>query len=241
MIETLCICLFVATADGAERTRRIAELSDDITRKSGDLVDKHSERGDLFFQSGEFAKSLADYEKMIEINPRLDVTHWRKGIALYYLGRWDESARQFEKYQTIDDVDRENGLWRFLAMHEGLGTAKARAAMIQYVRVDRPPLTDVYRMFQGELTADDFRSRAEQFREHSKERFYADLYLGLFFDVEGKPVESLRHLKAAEDSRWAKEAGGGPGWMWHIARIHAEKVRKRESPKVKKDDANRAK
>ena len=93
--------------------------------------------------------------------------------------------------------------------------------MIQYTRVDRPPLTDVYRMFQGELSAEEFSKRAMKFEEHSKERFYADLYLGLFFDCDGKPKKSLEHLRAAEKNRWAKEAAGGPGWMWHIAGIHA--------------------
>jgi lipoprotein NlpI len=187
-------------------------------------VDLYSKRGDLYFQTREFTKSLADYEKMVELNPRLDVTHWRKGIVLYYLGRWEDSAKQFEKYQSIDDVDRENGIWRFLAMQKKVGTKKARDEMIQYTRVDRPPLTDVYRLFQGELSAEEFAKKAASFGENSKERFYAELYLGLYFDGEGDSAKALEHLRSAEKNRWAKSSTGGPGWMWHIARVHAMKV-----------------
>jgi len=213
--------------------KAIEELTKAIAREPKN-VKLYSERGDLYFQSKNFTDALGDYQKMVEISPRLDVTHWRKGIALYYLGRWDESAKQFEKYQTIDDVDRENGLWRFLAMQKKVGMQKAREQMIQYKRADRPPLTDVYRMFQGELSVEDFTKRAMELSEHSKERFYADLYLGLFFDCEGKPAKALEHLRAAENNRWAKSSTGGPGWMWHIAPIHAAVV-ERESKSKKSD------
>src|SRR4029079_1923953 len=174
-------------------------------------VDLYSQRGDLYFQSKNFAKALSDFEKMVELNPRLDVTHWRKGIALYYLVRWEESAKQFEKYQTIDDVDRENGIWRFLALQKKVGTEKAREEMIQYARADRPPLNDVYRMFHGELAAEEFAKKAAGVGENSKERFYAELYLGLFFDCEGDTEKALEHLRAAESNRWAKSSYGGPG------------------------------
>jgi lipoprotein NlpI len=217
--EWMIVAALVLGADD-----HVGRKIDELTKAIADdpkNVKLHSQRGDLYFQSRKFAEASSDYQKMVELNPSLDVTHWRKGIALYYLGRWEESAKQFEKYQTIDDVDRENGIWRFLAMQKKVGMQKARDEMIQYTRVDRPPLTDVYRMFQGELSTEEFSNRALKFAEHSMERFYADLYLGLFFDCEGKPAKSLEHLRAAEKNRSAKEATDGPGWMWHIAGIHA--------------------
>ena len=217
--------------------KKIEELTRSIALSPMN-VEHYSERGDLYFQNREFKKSLSDYEKMVELNPRLDVTHWRKGIVLYYLGRYEDSAKQFEKYQTIDDVDRENGLWRFLAMQKKVGTDKAREGMIQYTKLDRPPLTDVYRMFQGELSPTEFSKKAGAFSENSKERFYAELYLGLYFDGEGDAPKALAFLRSAEKNRWAKSSTGGPGWMWHIARIHALKVE--QESKAKKPDAKPA-
>ena len=122
MAEWMIVAVLVLGADD-HNGRKIERLTKAI---AGDPknVELYSERGDLYFQSRKFAEASSDYQKMVELNPRLDVTHWRKGIALYYLGRWEESAKQFEKYQTIDDVDRENGIWRFLAMQKKVGIAE---------------------------------------------------------------------------------------------------------------------
>ena len=223
----------ILASDETDRTKRIAELTAEIA-KSPKEVDLYSERGDLHFFSGRFKESFDDYEKMVEIEPRIDVKHWRKGIALFYLERWEESAKQFEKYQTVDDVDRENGIWRFMAMQRKIGTKKAREDMIPYTRMDRPPLTPIYRMFQGELASAEFKKQAAEFKDGSKERFYADLYLGIFLDIEGDMPAALKHLKAAEDNKWAKESGGGPGWMRHIAPIHAKFIEKQRQSKDKK-------
>ena len=226
----------VAFGRGDESTKpspRLAELTAEIA-KSPKSVDLYSERGDHYFQTGEFSKALADYEKMVEIDPKLDVTHWRKGIALYYLERWEESAKQFEKYQTVDDVDRENGIWRFMAMERRVGLEKARDKLIEYFRPDRPPLTEVYRMFQGTLSSADFRTKAEPFKPHTKERFYADLYLGIFLDIENERESAVKHLKAAEANEWAKSASGGPGWMWHIAPTHLKMIERRAAKEKKK-------
>lgn len=230
--------MFVLTAallasDDADRSKRIAELTAEIAKAPRD-VDLYSERGDLHFFEGRFKESLADYEKMVEIDPRIDVKHWRKGIALFYLERWEESAKQFEKYQTVDDVDRENGIWRFMAMQRKIGTKKAREDMIPYTRMDRPPLTPIYKMFQGELSSAEFKKQAAEFKDDSKERFYADLYLGIFLDIEGDAETALKHLKTAEKNKWAKESGGGPGWMRHIAIVHAKFIEKQRKAKEKK-------
>src|SRR5690242_20478172 len=37
--------------------------------KSPDQVDNYSRRGDAYFFSGKFAKAVADYEKMVELDP----------------------------------------------------------------------------------------------------------------------------------------------------------------------------
>ena len=72
-----------------------------------------SERGDAFFRLGKFAESVADYEKMVEQEPALEKSHWRRGIAYFYNGQFEKAARQFEAYNSYDNVDRENGIWRF--------------------------------------------------------------------------------------------------------------------------------
>jgi lipoprotein NlpI len=219
----------------AERDRRIATLSAAIAGSARSLR-LHSERGDLYFQSGRFADALADYRKMVELDPKVDVTHWRLGIALYYVGQYDESAKQFEKYQTIDDVDRENGLWRYLAMQRKLGTKHAREKLIPYAKADRPPFVEVYRMFEGKLAPEEFSKSIPN--DDGKARFYADLYLGLYYGSEENFDLAKKHLKAAEENAWGKNSDGGPGWMWHVARIHAGEIARRAA-KAKTDAARK--
>ena len=60
-------------------------------------------------------QARSDYEMMIQIKPELEVSHWRLGIAYYYLGDFEKAAKQFEIYHNYDAVDRENGIWRFMS------------------------------------------------------------------------------------------------------------------------------
>ena len=45
---------------------------------------------------GNFAGARNDYERMILINSSTEVSHWRLGIAYYYLGLFGKAARQFK-------------------------------------------------------------------------------------------------------------------------------------------------
>ena len=64
---------------------------------------------------GNFEGAREDYAKMIELDPTLEVSHWRIGIAYFYLGEFVKAERQFEIYHRYDAVDRENGIWRFMS------------------------------------------------------------------------------------------------------------------------------
>jgi lipoprotein NlpI len=228
MTAVIIAVLLGSDQSQAQRDAEIIRLSEEI-KKAPKSVALYSERGDAYFQSGYFSQAEADYRMMVEIEPKLDPTHWRLGLAYYYTGKFDLSAKQFEKYQTVDDVDRENGLWRFLAMAQTVGKEKARQEMINYKNSDRPPFDDIYKMFQGKLDPDTFSRRVTSATQGGKQRFYADLYLGLYFDVEGQKDRAIQFLKAAEESSWGRSAGDGPGWMWHIARLHRRHIESKKS------------
>ena len=44
-----------------------------------------SKRGDMRLFLGKFEDAKSDYEKMIQLDPALEVSHWRLGIAYFYL------------------------------------------------------------------------------------------------------------------------------------------------------------
>mgnify|MGYP002624607435 CR=1 FL=1 len=206
--------------------RQIAEQTELITA-APDNIRAYSRRGDAYFFSGQYDKAVADYEKMVEIDPAIDRQHWRLGLAYYYAGRYDKTAEQLGRYHTFDDQDRENGIWIFLANAKAQGVEKAREKMIRYTKDDRPPLPDVYRMFEGQLTTEELLAKieaeikTEQLPRQAAEqrRFYVNLYVGLFAEAAKQPKEAREAFLKATDSDWALKAGGGPAYMWHCARL----------------------
>lgn len=201
-------------------------------------TDAYSRRGDLLFFRGKFADSVADFEKMVELQPDLETSHWRRGIAYFYAGRYKDAAKQFEIYHTFDDVDRENGIWRFLSQAKAYDLKKAREGLLKYKKDDREPFPDVYRMFAGDLTGEEVLGRIDAAKvspeEKDKRLFYAQLYVGLYAAVNDKSELAEKHLREATKNKWGEKAGGGPGWMWQVGRVHhdllvAERMKKAKS------------
>ncbi len=224
-----------SAVDKAQLAERIAALSAAIEREP-ERVDLYSRRGDVHFFSGKFRAALDDYEAMVRLRPAAARSHWRRGIAQYYCERFRESAAQFGLYHEFDTVDRENGIWRFLAQARVEGIEKARKRLIDYEKPDRAPLPEVYRMFQGKLSAEALLRGIEAAdlapAEREKQRFYGELYAGLLASTENRIPAAKAHLRRATRNRWAPRAGYGPRYMWHVARLHlatlAERKEKRD-------------
>ena len=206
-----------------DRERCTAEL-----KLKPDNVDLYSRRGDANFILGDFAAAVVDYDRMAELDPALDESHWRRGIAYFYAGRFPDAAGQFERYHSFDDVDRENGIWRYLSQVKSLGRDKAREGLLKYKKDDREPFPAVYQLFAGQTTPDAILQgiqRAELSAEQRQQRlFYAELYIGLNEAVEDRPESALAHLRIAAANHWAARAGYGPRYMWHVARLHATQL-----------------
>jgi lipoprotein NlpI len=215
-----------------ERTRIARELEDAVAKWTKVIegnpkdVQAHSRRGDARFFRGEFKGALADFDRMNELEPGEAAQHWRRGIACFYAGEYGKAAAQFEAYHTTDDVDRENGIWRFLSQAKAHGIEKAREGLLKYKKDDREPFPSVYELFAGTITPgkvlEQITSAKIEDDEREKRLFYANLYIGLNFSVGAKPGPAESHLRHAVANRWARDAGGGPAWMWQVGRIHYE-------------------
>ena len=135
---------------------------------------------------GNFEGAREDYAKMIELDPTLEVSHWRIGIAYFYLGEFVKAERQFEIYHRYDAVDRENGIWRFMSQTSAQGEEKARKDLLPYEQTDRPPYPWLYEMFQGKIEPDEIFQRIEEAgfpRGYERVRFHADLYVGIYLEL----------------------------------------------------------
>lgn len=210
----------------------LADVTKKLVAKPDDLA-ALSKRGDLHFFRSEFAKSVRDYERMSELDPTLDASHWRLGIAYFYAGQPEKSAKQFDKFFVTDDVDREAGLWKYIAQAPTLGADKARAGLLKYKKDDREPLPTIYRLFEEEMTPDDLlKSVDANLPENVREQrlFYIELYLGLWHDAYKRPKEALPHFRIATANRWGRSASYGPNYMWHVGRLHYERLAEKAKP-----------
>lgn len=195
----------------------------DAGSKRGGLL---SRRGDAWLFLGEFNKSVADYEAMVEIDPTQGDSHWRRGIARFYAGKAKEAAQQFEAYHSFDDIDRENGIWRYFSQFRAYGPEKAKAGLLKYRKTDREPFPDVYRLFSGDTTPKEILEAIRKAEISSDERekrfFYAQLYIGLNHAVEGRAAQAIVHLRESTANSWGPKAGYGPHYMWHVGRVHLD-------------------
>lgn len=197
-------------------------------------VSLYSQRGDARFFAGDFPGAVADYEKMVELNPQLASSHWRRGIAYFYAKQYKKAANQFEIYHTFDDVDRENGIWRFFSQAKAYDLKKAREGLLKYEKDDREPFPDVYRLFAEEITPEKILERIREAKisdeEREKRLFYAHLYIGLNHALHDRDNPAQKHLAEAIKNEWPQDAGYGPNYMWHVGRVHydllAKKARK---------------
>ncbi len=195
----------------------------------------YSRRGDALFFQARFDEAVADYEQMVKLDETLGSSHWRRGIAFFYAGRFKEAAAQFESYHSFDQVDRENGIWRYLSQHKAYGQKKAREGLLKYEKDDREPFPSVYKLFAGTMTPQqilDAIDKAEIGKDEREKRlFYAHLYIGLNHAVEGEDAAAQRHLRLSTLNKWGPSAGYGPAYMWQVGRLHEELLRTKPAKK----------
>ena len=224
----------LSLADDTARWKASVDRLTVAIKASPSSEDLYSQRGDAQFFLAEYAKSVADYDRMVELNAELDAGHWRRGIALFYAGEFEKAAGQFERYHSFDNVDRENGIWRYLCQRQAFGIEKAREGLLKYEKDDREPFGDVYRMFEGKITGDELldKIRLAQISETERQKrlFYAELYVGLNEAVEGRADSAKSHLTLAASNTWGEKSGYGPNYMWHVARLHAAQLAKPAPP-----------
>ena len=158
--------------------KQVAELTEQI-KQQPDRVGFYSRRADAHFFLGQFDKSVADYEKMVELDKSLDKSHWRRGIAWFYARDFKKAAHQFEIYDSFDNVDRENGIWRFFSQARAYGLKKARQGLLKYKKDDREPFPSVYKLFSETIKPEkilaDIKAAKISDTEREKRHFYACL------------------------------------------------------------------
>ncbi len=182
-------------------------------------------RGRLKFYAADAAGSAADFDRAVELDPRRGPGHWQRGISYYYAERYDDGRQQFEGYQTVDSADVENAVWRFLCVARAKDLKAAEKEILRIGDDRRVPMRQIYEMFAGRESPPGVLKAAgasEQVTnslaesEQRSRRFYAHLYIGLYFEALGDEKQSL------EQVRLAAEKFPIDHYMADVARTHVK-------------------
>ena len=76
------------------------------------LAEAHVQLGNLYADQHEYAKSIPEYTKALEVNPNLPDAHYRLGQDYVHVGQKDRAQAEFEVYQKLRaqhlaEVDKE--------------------------------------------------------------------------------------------------------------------------------------
>jgi tetratricopeptide (TPR) repeat protein len=166
----------------------------------------------VFFQLGDIAPAIADFDRAEHLNPALTPSLWQRGIAYYYAGRFEEGARQFEIDLTVNGHDVEETVWRYLCQAQTQGVQAARAGLFPVRHDPRPVMRWVYQLFAG---ACDPEVVIAQHRDSGqRERFYSHLYVGLYCEAAREAERARHHItRAAEMQVW-------DDYMGWVASVH---------------------
>ena len=187
------------------------------------------QRGCLRCWTGNFAGSVADFDRYVALRPEVERRLWERGISQYFNGQYEAGAQQFELYQTYHDNDVENSVWRYLCQAKTVGHEEARRQLLRIKNDPRIPLMEILRLFQDQATVEDvvaaIAAGEPNASEAASRRFYGHYYLGLYFDSLGKNAEANEHLQQA--LQVPAESPRISRYMWDVAKIHAETIAKR--------------
>jgi lipoprotein NlpI len=178
----------------------------------------YDRRGDANLKLGNFKEAVADFDEFLKANPKYAPDHWRRGIALYYAGKFKEGVAQFDLHRTVNKEDVENSAWHYLCNARANTPKKAREDLIPVSKDARVPMKQVLELFAGKIKPKDVIDAAENSKlegEALKEaRFYAHLYVGLYYESEGDEKKCLEHMtEAAEKYKIGH-------YMWDVADVH---------------------
>jgi lipoprotein NlpI len=229
MLTLFTICCFTddplqrgqAHLKARENEKAVAAFTEALKAdpKSAEAYDR---RGDAYLKLGQFKEAVADFDAYLNLEPKQAPEHWRRGIALYYLGRYADGVKQFETHKTVNPEDVENAAWHYLCNVHVVGKDKAKAALIDVTKDRRVPMAEIQKLFAGKMTPVEVLAAAEKTDGSTdrgiEARFYANLYVALWYESEKELKKRDEHLKAAVEKYKIGH------YMWDVGNAHLQSV-----------------
>ncbi|MGL6076107.1 MAG: tetratricopeptide repeat protein [Fimbriiglobus sp.] len=192
----------------------------DALKLNDKLASAYDYRGNAKLKLGQFAEAVKDFDEVLKLNPEFAPKHWRRGIALYYVEKYAEGAKQFETHKKDNPEDVENAAWHYLCNAKVIGAAKAREQLISVTKDPRVPMPEIQQLYAGKMKPEEVLAAAEKQKADSElgieARFYANLYVGLYYISENDTEKGKTHLTTAAEKYKIGH------YMWDIAKVHVE-------------------
>jgi tetratricopeptide (TPR) repeat protein len=98
--------------DPGSDLREVESLLQKSTALDPSLPDPHVQLGNLYADQREYAKSISQYTRALELNANLPDAHYRLGQDYVHLGQKDRAQQEFDVYQKLRaqhmaEVDKE--------------------------------------------------------------------------------------------------------------------------------------
>jgi len=163
------------------------------------------------FASNKVEESVAIYDAIIREDPRRKPFLWQRGLSLYYAERYIDGAEQFKTDVAVNPNDTEEQIWHLLclAKTEGVGSLEtARAQKLTVGKDRRPVMRLVQKLFLGETrTEQELIATAKNTNSKVGDKFYAALYLSLYYESMNDENSSKEWMVNAVGSEYAKTIG----------------------------------
>jgi len=166
------------------------------------------------FLAGRIRESADGFDRVVTLSPGVMPELWQRGIALYYAERYQDCRAQFESHRGVNPADVENAAWHFLCVARLESPAAALKALLPVGADPRRPMREVYEMFRGDRTPDSVLAVAG---DDASARFYAALYVGLYYEALGD-ARARTYITEAAGDRFA----GAGGYMNRVAKVHVQ-------------------
>lgn len=170
-------------------------------------------RGSARFKDGRIDDSIEDFDRVVALDPSQDPYLWQRGISYYYAGRLADCRGQFERHRLVNPSDVENAVWHLLCVAAEDGLEAAQESMLPVGPDPRRPMKEIDALFRGKGSVAEVEAAVRE--EGPGARFYADLYLGLYYELVGEEEKAAASIERAASLP-------NRGYMVEVARVHRQ-------------------
>ena len=160
------------------------------------------------FADNRVEEAIELYDSVLQANPAAKPYLWQRGLALYYANRFAEGADQFATDVQVNPNDTEEQIWHLVCVAQIRGGLEAARPSKLTVGTDRRPvMRAVQQLFLSGTPAAE--QRLIEFAQggDASSRFYALLYLSLYYESLGETHDAERRMLEAVATDYAKGFG----------------------------------